>query len=188
MKKYPYGKMFDIRETVQPKQAGVQARLDVGNAEMMADLAEFAPSAPRKELTSAEFPFLLLPRRITKAHNSAWRNTGKLVDRGYNPAYLHPDDLTALGLRIGDRVEIASEHGEIVAIVDADAKLRRGCVSITHGYGGNPGEAEDPVRDGCNVGRLMRADLEYDRMSGMPRLGALPVAIREWRAASAAPV
>jgi len=62
--------------------------------------------------------------------------------------------------------------------VEADDQMKRGVVAITHGYGRNPGEEENPSNDGCNVGRLMSTDAEFDPITGIPRMGAVPIAIR----------
>ena len=48
---------------------------------------------------------------------------------------------------------------------------------MTHGFGGQPEEDARHREIGSNTGRLMAADLEYDPISGMPRMGALPIAI-----------
>jgi anaerobic selenocysteine-containing dehydrogenase len=97
--------------------------------------------------------------------------------RPYNPAFVHPDDLAALGLTSGDLVEIRSAHGHVVGVVEGDRDLRRGVVAMSHGFGRNPGESEDPRVDGANTNRLFRTDIDYDPRTGMPRMGALPVSI-----------
>jgi len=121
----------------------------------------------------------MVPRRTNRLMNSCGRTNTKLGGvEPFNPAYLHPNDMRELGVKAGERVEIKSPYGAVVAIAAVDAGLRRGCISITHGFGGNPGEVEVPEEVGCNVGRLLSADAEYDRISGIPRMGAVPVAIR----------
>jgi hypothetical protein len=55
--------------------------------------------------------------------------------------------------------------------------LRRGVVAIAHGFGHNLGEAEEPRRNGANVNRLTACDDDFDRRTGMPRMGAIPVNI-----------
>ena len=55
--------------------------------------------------------------------------------------------------------------------------LRRGLVSMTHAFGGRPGSDDDPGVRGSNAGRLLRADDDFDPISGIPRMGAVPVAI-----------
>ena len=72
---------------------------------------------------------------------------------------------------------IRSEYDAITGVAEADGELRPGVVSMSHNFGGNPGEDEDPRIDGANTNRLLRVDVEYDRYTGQPRMGALPVAV-----------
>ena len=58
--------------------------------------------------------------------------------------------------------------------------LRRGVVSISHGWGGLPGDppdATDPHSAGVNVNRLTTTRSGLDPINAMPRLTALPVRI-----------
>jgi anaerobic selenocysteine-containing dehydrogenase len=87
-----------------------------------------------------------------------------------------------LGLTSGDVVEIRSPHGTVVGVVESDGDLRRGVVAMSHGFGRNPGEAEDPHHDGANTNRLFRTDVDEDPITGMPRMGALPVTLSPVRA------
>ena len=48
---------------------------------------------------------------------------------------------------------------------------------MSHGFGGSPVDAEDPVGRGANTNRLLSLTAEYDRYTGMPRMGSVPVAI-----------
>ncbi len=85
----------------------------------------------------------LIPRRANKLINSTGRSwPGLMGRRRYNPAYLHPEDLAALGVTDGALVEIRSAHAAITGVAEADPTLRRGLVSMTHGFGRNPGEPE----------------------------------------------
>src|SRR5262249_8528710 len=102
---------------------------------------------------------------------------GLMRGRHYNPAFMHPDDLARLGIAAGEQVEIRSEYDTITGIAEADAELRTGMVSMSHNFGGNPGENADPPSDGATTNRLLRNDVEYDRYTGQPRMGALPVAV-----------
>jgi ABC-type lipopolysaccharide export system ATPase subunit len=127
---------------------------------------------------AADRPFLLVPRRENRVINSTGRNIpGLMRGRTYNPAFMNPDDLAELDLTPGDVVEIRSAHDAVMGIVEADADLRRGVVSMSHGFGGNPGETEDPRVDGANTNRLLRSDVDYDPITGMPRMGAVPISV-----------
>ena len=110
--------------------------------------------------------------------NSSGRSQPSLTrGRPWNPAHVHPEDLAELGVASGEVVRIRSRHDEALAIAEADATLRRGVVAMTHAFGGNPGEREDPRDVGTPLGRLLRADDEFDPISGIPRMGALPIRI-----------
>ncbi len=102
---------------------------------------------------------------------------GLMGKRTYNPAFIHPEDLVQLGCVPGDVVEVSSEHDTIIGVVEADPDLRRGLVSMSHSFGGNPGEREDPTVDGANTNRLLRNDSRYDRVTGQPAMGAVAVSI-----------
>ena len=77
----------------------------------------------------------------------------------------------------GERVRIATPHDGIVAIVESDDTLRPGVVSIAHAFGGLVEEDERYEELGANTGRLVRTDEDYDPITGMPRMGNIPVAI-----------
>ena len=179
VKTYPHGHVFEeVEEVVQPRDADCEDRLDVGNAHMLAELAEVGAEDFETRRQSAGYPFLLVPRRSYNFLNSSFRTNPKVAGRKpYNPAFMHPSDLAHLGLTSGDVVTIRSEHDAIQSIVEAEAALRPGLVSMTHAFGGNPDEDEDPRRVGGNTARLTRFDLEYDPITGIPRMGAVPVAV-----------
>lgn len=179
VERHPHGHVFDeVHDVVHPRDADCDARLDVGHAEMLRELDVVATEAGAERFAPGDLPFRLVPRRSNHFVNSSGRSIAKL-NRGkpWNPAFLHPDDLAALGLAAGDRVRIRSRHDAIAAIVEGDASLRRGLVSMTHAFGGRPGCDDDPRVQGSNAGRLLRVDDDFDPVSGIPRMGALPVAI-----------
>lgn len=179
VKRHAHGHVFeellDLR--IAPADPGCEDRLDVGNAEMLAELGEIRERC----ITAAphdDHPFLFVPRRENRVINSTGRTLpGLMRGRSYNPAFMHPDDLARLDISPGDTVEIRSEHDVIASIAAADPYLRPGVVSMSHNFGGNPGDDEDPRVDGANTNRLLRTDVEYDRYTGIPRMGALPVAV-----------
>jgi anaerobic selenocysteine-containing dehydrogenase len=166
-----------LEQRIGPPDPDCEDRLDVGNGEMLTELAEIRERALVAEVDPTR-PFLFVPRRENRVINSTGRTLpGLMRGRSYNPAFMHPDDLARLGVAAGDLVEIRSEYDAITGVAGADVDLRRGVVSMSHNFGGNPGEAEDPRVDGANTNRLLRNDVEYDRYTGQPRMGALPVAV-----------
>lgn len=179
VKRHPHGKLFDeIDERVQPREEGNTDRLQIGQPDMLSELAEIRAQDYTAQQANADFPFLLIPRRSNNFINSSGRSLQKLTGkRPYNPAFIHPEDLTELGIESGQSVAIRSAHDTIYAVVEADKTLRRGSVAMTHAFGGQPDEDERHREIGSNVGRLTSVELDYDPVSGIPRMGALPIAI-----------
>ena len=180
VERHPHGHVFaEVRDVVAPRDADCDARLAVGDAEMMRALGAVAAA---ESVDGSDLPFRLVPRRSNQFVNSSGRSIAKLTrGKPWNPAFVHPADLAELGLATGDVVRIRSRHDAIAAVVEPDASLRRGLVSMTHAFGGRPGTDDDPRRCGSNAGRLLRADDDFDPVSGIPRMGALPVAIEPLR-------
>jgi anaerobic selenocysteine-containing dehydrogenase len=179
VKRHPHGHVFSdlLDQPVGPGDPDCEDRLDVGNPAMLAELGEIRERCLAQE-TNDDLPFLLVPRRENRVINSTGRTLPGLMNgRSYNPAFMHPSDLARLGISAGDVVEIRSEHSFIKSVAQADANLRPGVISMSHNFGGNPGDDEDPLVEGGNTNRLLRTDLEYDRYTGQPRMGALPVAV-----------
>jgi anaerobic selenocysteine-containing dehydrogenase len=192
VKRHRHGHVFERcqQQRVAPREPACDARLDVGHEELLGQLdALRARDGVEAHRPTADAPFLLIGRRENRVINSTGRNLpGLMRGRAYNPAFLHPDDLAALGLTPGDVVEIRSAHGRVVGIVELDRDLRRGVVAMSHGFGRNPGEPEDPLLDGANTNRLFRTDVDYDPVTGMPRMGALPVSVAALQSLNAARV
>jgi anaerobic selenocysteine-containing dehydrogenase len=179
IKRYPHGHVFDeINERVLPREEGNDTRLRLDDPHMMTELADVRREDHESLQRTEVHAFRLIPRRSNNFLNSSGRSIEKLTGkRPYNPIFIHPGDLAGLSLRSGDSVEIRSGHDYIVAVTEADDSLRPGVVAMTHAFGGAPGEDERYREIGSNTGRLVRADEDYDPVSGMPRLGAVPVSI-----------
>jgi anaerobic selenocysteine-containing dehydrogenase len=83
--------------------------------------------------------------------------------------------MESLGLQAGDRIKITSDHGAIAGIVEPDETLRRGLVSMTHGFG----SVSQPfaLREGSNVAELVADDTDFDEYSGQPRMSDISVRV-----------
>ncbi|HEY2331470.1 MAG TPA: molybdopterin-dependent oxidoreductase [Acidimicrobiales bacterium] len=149
-------------------------RFDVLPADVAAELLD-AREAAASDI--ARRPYRLIVRRTKETINSLGRRIPGLPRHTYNPCAMHPDDLAALGLEPGDTVVVESDHGRAGAVVDADATLRRGVVSMSHAFGGLPGEDDDPTLHGTNPTRLLSIDAETQSINRMPRMSAIPVTI-----------
>ena len=89
---------------------------------------------------------------------------------------MNPEDMRAENLREGDRVAVESPWGRLETVARVDENLRRGVISITHGFGGLPGRV-DPDRDGVSVNLLTSSVSQRQAINAMPRMSALPVNI-----------
>lgn len=93
----------------------------------------------------------------------------------FNPAYLHPSQFSALGIRPDDRIEIESAHGRVMAVAQEDAALRPGVVSLAQGWGDPPGADASAEEAGTSVNRLIDTDRHYEPINSMPHMSAVPV-------------
>lgn len=175
---HPHGKIFDVNEVVAERDADCEARLDVGNAVLLGELADVMTEDFAATQDTAEYPLRLIPRRHGSFMNSSGTNLAAL-NRGkpYNPAYMHPEAIAALGLRSGDLVTVTSPHDSIPSVVEADDSLRRDVIAMHHAFGGLPSEDGEVRSRGSNVGRLVPTDTEYDPITGLPRQGNIPVRV-----------
>jgi len=147
---------------------------------MRGELAEVAAEPLERE---TDYAYRLLCRRLLDVHNSAGRDIPKLVRKyRHNPAFMNPEDLEALGVAPGDVVEISSDYSSILGVAEAEANLRRGVISMPHGFGDAPGAENDArVREiGSNTGRLTSVERDYDPYTGIPRMSSIPVNVRPY--------
>jgi anaerobic selenocysteine-containing dehydrogenase len=177
--RHPNGRLFaEIDDRVQPREPGDTARLQLGSAYVMDELRAIRAEDYAALRRDGEFPFLLVSRRANNTLNSIGRSLPSLTrGRGYNPLYVHPDDLASLGLRDGDGILVRSLRDAIPAIVEADDTLRRGVVAMNQGFGGHPDEDHRYREIGSSTNRLIAADEEFDSVTGIPRMGAIPVSL-----------
>ena len=183
VRRHPHGKIFED-ETIRVRAAdpGCEDRLDVGNSDILGELAVIRNEIPERDSGAEAYPFQLISRRMPNVYNSTGRDIEELNRRrSYNPAYLHPGDLESLGLRNGDLVEITSPHASILGVVEAAKEMRRGIVSMAHCFGDIPKYDEEVRKIGSNTARLVDNASHFDPHTGIPRMSAIPVRISRAR-------
>lgn len=173
----------EARHIVEPGRPDNPARLQAGLEAAMAELEALRAEAlddqglPVGE-RAQRFTHRLISRRTRHRFNSTGADFERLSEGGgANPAHFHPDDLIALGLSPGDMVRIESAAGHVLALVEAEPGLRRGAISMAHGFGGGARDAEGVRREGASTNRLVRPDRDFDPITGMARQSAIPVRV-----------
>jgi anaerobic selenocysteine-containing dehydrogenase len=122
--------------------------------------------------------FVLIGRRHLRSNNS-WMHNLPALAGGTNRCTLriHPDDAAALG--VTDRARIKGPGGELEAPVEITGDIRRGVVSLPHGWGHDSGGTRQTVAEGqpgVNVNQL-NDGTSLDPLSGTAVLNGIPVQI-----------
>lgn len=180
IRKHPGGKMFDVgeRRVIAGPEDG--ARFDIAPPDVVAELVDALATSP----ASAGTTHRLAVRRMREVMNTTGSNFPEIRRRlPYNPAFLHPDDLAALGLSPGDYAELRSETGRIEAIVQPDDRLKPGVVSISHCWGGLPDDGVPFEEKGASTNLLVSASKKIEAINAMPHMSAIPIRVTPSRRA-----
>jgi anaerobic selenocysteine-containing dehydrogenase len=178
VRRHPHGMIFPADDLVQQADHDCSDRLDLANGHMMEELGQVLCHDFAGELGDRAYPFRLVPRRSNYFVNSSGVRLARLhKGKPYNPAFMHPDDLAELGLAPGERVTISARHDSIPSFVEPDPSLRRKVVAMHHGFGGMVGEDHRVAEIGSNPCRLVPNDSEYDWITGIPRMGNIPIRV-----------
>ncbi|MGW0877605.1 molybdopterin oxidoreductase family protein [Streptomyces sp. NPDC002740] len=121
---------------------------------------------------------VLVGRRHLRSNNS-WMHNVPALTGGTNRCtlHIHPEDAERLGVVDGAPVRVKGAGGEVTAPAEVTDGVRRGVVSLPHGWGHDrPGTrlshaATDP---GVNVNQLLDGSL-LDPLSGNAVLNGVPV-------------
>ncbi|MFI7502027.1 molybdopterin oxidoreductase family protein [Streptomyces sp. NPDC049687] len=137
---------------------------------------------PRLEQALRERPagLVLVGRRHLRSNNS-WMHNVPALTGGTNRCtlHIHPEDAERLGVRDGAAVRVKGAGGEVTAPAEVTDGVRRGVVSLPHGWGHDrPGTrlshaSTDP---GVNVNQLIDGSL-LDPLSGNAVLNGVPIEI-----------
>ncbi|MFO0690373.1 MAG: molybdopterin-dependent oxidoreductase [Myxococcota bacterium] len=129
---------------------------------------------------SGVFPYRLAVRRLRDGLNSAGLSLPSIRARlPYNPVYMNPDDMADEGIAEGDRVVVESAHGRVEVRAEADASLRRGVVSLVHGFGQLPSRSAAYEEWGVAVNLLLSLEPgSRETINAMPHMSGIAVAVR----------
>ncbi|WP_371672529.1 molybdopterin oxidoreductase family protein [Streptomyces sp. NBC_00289] len=141
-----------------------------------------ADDLPRLRRALRERPegLVLVGRRHLRSNNS-WMHNVPALTGGTNrcTVHIHPEDAERLGVRDGAPVRVKGAGGEVTAPAEVTDSVRRGVVSVPHGWGHDrPGTrmshaATDP---GVNVNQLLDGSL-LDPLSGNAVLNGVPIVV-----------
>jgi anaerobic selenocysteine-containing dehydrogenase len=156
---------------VKPAPPDAPGRLELCPPDVAAELAAVAAETPEPG-----YGYRLTCRRILHALNGAYRDSKEARRRfPVNYAHMNPHDMLADGIEDGDTIEVASAFGSLLTLAKAEARLRRGVVSMTHMFGPLIGSG-DPIADGgANPGQLTSLSEHVQPINFMPRFSAVPV-------------
>jgi anaerobic selenocysteine-containing dehydrogenase len=164
-------------QPVLPARAGADARLQLDPPGVLDELREVA--AERVDRTGDGFPFRLTSRRMRDVNGSIGIQTPTIRARNrVNPLNMNPADMARLGLDDGDLAEIRSADGLIHAAVRSDPTMRERVVSMTHNWGGLDNRPDAYPQEGASTNVLISMTRGYEQLNAMPRMTAIPVAIR----------
>lgn len=148
-------------------------RIELAPEPIVADVARL-----QEALSRSAGGFLLIGRRHLRSNNS-WMHNLPALSGGSNRCTLqiHPDDAADLGLT--DVAIIKGPGGELLAPIEVTDVMRRGVVSLPHGWGHNRGGTGQQLASshpGVNVNQL-NDGTHLDRLSGTAVLNGIPVEI-----------
>lgn len=180
------GRLFEPLEptSVQPARKGREShRFDVAPAAVVEQLLEI-----RREPVSVSggfgedagrFTHRLISRRMIDLYNSTGDHLPGLRRRyAYNPAFMNPACIEAMGAAAGDVVRIESDHDFIFGVLAETDTVTRGVISMSHARGGGPERDGDVRRIGSTTNRLVSTERDFEPISGMARQSAIPVNVR----------
>jgi anaerobic selenocysteine-containing dehydrogenase len=183
IRQYPGGHVFGERHTtaggVIPNMIGhADRRMAVGHPDVLAELravrAEPVPTAGGYA-SGDDFEFRLITYRMKEVYCTQGQNLPSLRQRRpYNPVLMHPDAMHRLGISEGDTVRVDSGYGNVLGIAESSTDVRHDVIGLAFGWG-NPSDARDVRKKGCNVQRLIPDDQGYDPVTGLAMQSAIPV-------------
>ncbi len=149
---------------------------------------ELAPPAFIEDLSRLEAALdegdspglVLIGRRHLRSNNSWMHNVpGLMTGRPRCTALIHPDDAKEAGITDGQTVRVRSATGEVTVVAELDPSIRRGVVSLPHGWGHSDEHARLRVAartPGTNT-NILASRHQIDPLSGNSVLNGIPVSL-----------
>jgi len=185
--RHPSGAQFAGRtQHVEPARPDIGTRFQLAPPDVLREIENLATRAHQApDATDARYAFRLVCRRERETMNTVGAQLETVRRRiPINPAHIHPSDAERLQLSDGDPIAIISEAGRIESVVQRDADVRPGVISMNHGWGALPDEVEDKWNVGAAACRLVSTDRCIEAVNAMPRMSAIPVEILPLRSSS----
>ena len=172
IKRETRGRLFPVAPMTVEAGAGGTDRFAVCPADVGAELQGLAGEP---EDSAGPGGLRLTCRRARTVQNTMYHHLPTIRARmPANAACVNPDELERLGVADGAEVVIRSDHGEVRAIVRADATLRPGVVTLEHGW--DEGNSAGAAGKGANVNRLTSSQ-GRDPINAMPVMTGFTVSV-----------
>lgn len=180
IRRQPGGRIYPVEpQWVEPADPETAGHFEVMPPDVAAELRRVrAHSSDLPGDLVGPFTHRLCGRRMRDVQNTTYHHLPLIRRRHpYNPAYLHPDDLTRLGAAAGVRARIVAATGSLTAILEPDEAVRPGVVSMSHGWGGLPDASGEQAGHGACTNLLTTTESGRDPINAMPVMSAIPVRI-----------
>ena len=152
-------------------------RIDIAPALFLGEMGRLAEKKAEMESTG----ILLVGRRDLKSNNS-WMHNIRVLTKGSLSCtlHVHPDDAAGLGVSTGSVVRVTSRVGSVDVTAEVTDSVRRGVVSLPHGWGHNvPGTRMAVAAEKAGVNsNILTDDRTLDPLSGNASLNAIPVTLQ----------
>lgn len=176
------GKIHTDRVSVIAADPDATGRFAVAPADVVAELAEVRQEAAGQDLLpgfdAVQFPYRLVGRRLKYALNSLGSELPGLAKvASTNYAYVHPADLQDLGAQAGDLLKLTSPTSAVIGVAAADPDIKPGVIAMSHSWGGLTLSDEKVREIGTPTNRLVASAEGTDRVTGLPVMSAIPIAV-----------
>lgn len=176
----PGGELVAIDQTVRPAGAGA-GRFEPMPEDVRDELAKVHSEWPPRT-TPSRSTFRLAARRSKEMMNNQGLFIETVRARALaNPVHMHGADIAAQGLSEGERVAVVSERGRVEAELRRDDTLMQGVVTLAHGWGGLPGDADEYERFGACANRLLDGEHGVDQHTALAVMSGVRVRIERAR-------